>query len=136
MQYLNKPTCNPHGTSKIIGDTCRCKYGVTGRYCDQCATGSFNLVTNREYRRGCLSCFCNGLDVNCASSKQYYGKIEADFYREGDSWIISDRYTRMNEHLEIINNNAIEFTRFNQFKDYELYLLAPDKFKGNKVFIF
>ncbi len=133
---MHKPTCNPHGTAKVIGEVCRCKYGVTGRYCDQCASRSFHLVTKRDYKRGCLPCFCNGLDVECHSSNKFYGKIESDFYREGDSWYITDKFTNMNEHLEIINNNAIEFSRFNQFKDYELFLIPPAKFKGNKVNIY
>ena len=40
------------------------KPSVTGRFCDECEDGFFNLVMKKlDYKNGCMSCFCNGLDV-------------------------------------------------------------------------
>ena len=67
MSYLQKPlpcecnqigswngTCQPH-----LGQ-CPCKPGVTGRVCDQCMPGHYNLSED-----GCTSCDCFGVDKTC-----------------------------------------------------------------------
>lgn len=67
MGYLQKPlpcecsqigswngTCQPH-----LGQ-CPCKPGVTGRVCDRCMPGHYNLT-----RDGCTSCDCFSVDKTC-----------------------------------------------------------------------
>uniref|UniRef100_A0A7M6DNL5 Uncharacterized protein n=2 Tax=Clytia hemisphaerica TaxID=252671 RepID=A0A7M6DNL5_9CNID len=67
MDYLHEPLpckcddigsldddCNPH-----LGQ-CKCKTGVTGRTCNQCMDGYFNLTVN-----GCMECGCFGADPTC-----------------------------------------------------------------------
>lgn len=81
-----------------------------------------------------MPCFCNGLDVECTSSNFYYNKLESSFEIEIDEWFLTDRYTHLKENLEL-KDNGIEFTRFDEFLNKDLYLLVPDKYKGNKVSI-
>jgi len=113
-----------------------CKYGVIGKLCDQCAPRHFNLITHRYYKKGCLSCFCNGLDVNCFSSDLFYNKLEANFENDSDQWKISDKFTKLTENVELVDG-GIEFRRFDELKTngdmQDLYFIAPEKFKSNKV---
>lgn len=126
--------CNTHGTARVIGNTCKCKYGVVGRLCDKCAERSFNLITHRYYKKGCLSCFCNGLTVGCFSSDLYYNKLEADFTNESNQWKISDKFTRTTEDVELVEK-AIQFNKFEDLKENfrDLYFIVPEKFKNNKI---
>lgn len=108
------------------------KPGVVGIYCDQCAPKYFNLVEQKYHKKGCLSCFCNGLEVDCESSQMHYHKLKAQFDSEGHEWQISDRFIETKKDLDVVDD-SIEFTRFNEFSNKELYFLVPSKFKGNKV---
>ena len=51
---------------------------------------------------------------------------------EGSEWKISDRFTELSEAVEIVDS-GIEFSRFDEFRNKDLYFIAPDKFKENKV---
>ena len=83
-----------------------------------------------------MSCFCNGLDVNCFSSDLFYNKLEANFDNESNLWKISDKFTKLNENVELIDG-AIEFNRFDELKSsgdvQDLYFIVPEKFRNNKV---
>lgn len=70
--------------------------------------------------------------MNCDSSSLFYNKVEAVLENEGSEWKISDRFTELSEAVEIVDG-GIEFNRFDDFRDKELYFIAPDKFKENKV---
>lgn len=124
-------TCNSHGTAKKINNTCICKTNVIGKYCDQCDQQHFNLITHREYKRGCLSCFCNGLEVDCKSSDLVYNELRADFDNEHSEWTISDKYTKSRHSLDLVEN-GLEFSNFNSIEE-DAFLIVPDKFKGNKL---
>jgi hypothetical protein len=80
-----------------------------------------------------LPCFCNGLPVECRSSSMDYIKFNPGFNQNGNEWSISDKYTRIRERVDV-KNNGIEFKRFNEFPNQELYFIASEKFKGNKVY--
>ncbi|RNA27034.1 basement membrane-specific heparan sulfate proteoglycan core isoform X8 [Brachionus plicatilis] len=125
-------TCNPHGTAQESAGSCICKSNVVGKFCDQCAAHSFNLVTNHEYKRGCLSCFCNGLEVQCQSSNLVYEALRADFATESHDWSIGDKFTKNVQALQLVNG-GLEYSDFNIFRDREAFFIAPDKFKGNKL---
>ncbi|CAF0871328.1 unnamed protein product [Brachionus calyciflorus] len=125
-------SCNPHGTAKQVGTQCLCKSNTIGKYCDQCAEQSFNLMTQRDYKRGCLSCFCNGLEVECQSSDLSYETMEANFESEYKDWTISDKFTKSSEQLEL-SNGALEFNNFDLYRDQEAFLIVPQRFKENKL---
>ena len=107
---------------------------MIGPYCDRCAPRSFNLITHRYYKKGCLTCFCNGLDVNCFSSDLFYNKLEANFESEGAKWKLSDKFTKLSEDVDVVDN-GVEFSRFDELKpsSQDLYFIVPEKFKDNKV---
>ena len=121
-----------------LGHSCRCKSGVIGRFCDQCAPKHFNMLrdasqSSKPSKRGCLSCFCNGLDVDCQSSDLNYEAIRSSFeYGSSDDWKISDKFTRLKEDVDV-NEDGIEFTRFDEYQDTDLYFLPSRKFGGNRV---
>lgn len=104
---------------------------MRGYNCDSCIENSFNLVENRNYKDGCMSCFCNGLNVNCKSSQLFYNKIYGNFDEEGKDWIVRDRDCQIKEDV-FVENNGIEFDLFDRY-DKDLYFEAPAKFRGNKV---
>ena len=90
------------------------------------------MVEQKSHKKGCVSCFCNGLEVDCASSTQRYGKLMAKFEGDDEEWKISDRFIETKLEMETIDG-GIEFTRFNEFKDLDMFILVPNKFKGNMV---
>lgn len=104
-----------------------------GVNCDQCAPKFFHLVEQKSYRRGCISCFCNGLEVQCESSRLHYASLAAKFDgSEQEQWQISDRFIETKLELEQVDQ-GVEFARFNEFSELDMYILVPSKFKGNKV---
>ena len=109
------------------------KRGVTGPYCDQCLPKHFNLIEDVKHKKGCLTCFCNGLDVDCESSSQlFYNKIKTNFEAEYQDWFITNKFTKFNESV-LLDGNSIVFNRFDEFKNEELFFIVPSKFKGDKV---
>lgn len=103
-----------------------------GAACDQCAPRFFHLVERKTYKKGCVSCFCNGLEVDCQSSDMSYSKLVAKFDGDDDTWKISDRFVESQHEVEVVSN-GIEFSRFGEFNNVEMFFLVPAKFKGSKV---
>jgi hypothetical protein len=90
---------------------------------------------HKNPRRGCQSCFCNGLEVTCHTSHLFYEKITAAFDEEIESWQVTDRYMEHVTHVDSVANQ-LEFTRFDEFTaedQADLFFLVPDKFKNNKL---
>lgn len=104
--------------------------GVTGDYCDECKPRYFNLLNDKNNRKGCLSCFCNGLSVECQKSNLFYRKKISEF--ENEDWYLSNKFTQLKESLNIIQN-GVEFNRINNFDNEDLYFIVSSKFKGNHV---
>jgi laminin, gamma 1 len=109
------------------------KENVDGYYCDQCKPRHFNLA--RENKRGCIQCFCNGLqEVSCRSSNLYYNKIVSNFNNNNDDWTIANARNDLKLPVTVLNgDNCIQFTSFDEYPQEELYFIAPPKFRGNKV---
>ena len=101
---------------------------MTGSQCDECKPRHFDL--NEDNLKGCLSCFCNGLSVECKSSDLYYRKELADFKNE--DWYISNKYTETKEKVNIIDN-GIQFNINNKFENEDLFFIVSSKFNGNHV---
>lgn len=94
------------------------------------------MIPKKDYKRGCLSCFCNGQNVDCTSSDLSYGKLSANFDTESDDWYVSDRFLELeNLLLEKVDDRSVEFNKFEEFRNSELFVLVPQKFKGNKACI-
>ena len=87
-----------------------------------------------NHKKGCLSCFCNGLSVSCKSSQYHYEPIESDFEAEFTDWHVSNKFTKIFRDVEL-NENGISFSEFNdeELNNEELYFIVPSKFKGDKV---
>jgi len=107
---------------------------VTGLLCDKCKSNYYNFLEDINDKKGCLSCFCNGLSVNCESSKDHYMQIECNFENEHTDWYVSNKFTKLNEAVDL-EETGIGFSRFEEFKDEELYFIVPEKFRGNKVWL-
>jgi hypothetical protein len=79
---------------------------------------------------------CIYLKVFCESSDLFYNPIESNF-DEGDTdgWIVSDKSQNLNTSKSLkIQNNKLEFNQYDdEYKNQELYFIAPNKFKGNKL---
>lgn len=67
---LSECRCNPYGSLNTVCDKrrgqCVCRANVTGRACDRCAEGFWNL----QSASGCEKCECNPVgsaDSNCSS---------------------------------------------------------------------
>lgn len=90
------------------------------------------MITDHEYKRGCLSCFCNGLEVECQPSSLVYENNRADFASESHDWSIGDKFTKNVQGL-MFANNGLEYSDFNIFQDKEAFFIVPEKFKGNKI---
>ena len=80
-----------------------------------------------------MSCFCNGLEVECQSSDLRYSKLVAKFESDDETWMISDRFVKTKHEVEVVNSNGIEFSRFGEFSNVDMFFLVPAKFKGSKV---
>lgn len=130
----NGVKCNPYGTKSSTDKTCRCKRGVTGTLCDKCKPNYFNFLNDMNHKKGCLSCFCNGLSVSCKSSQYHYEPIESDFEAEFTDWHVSNKFTKIFRDVEL-NENGISFSEFNdeELNNEELYFIVPSKFKGDKL---
>lgn len=119
----------------IFGYFCCCcvnQPGVVGTLCDQCAPKFFHMVEQKSHRKGCVSCFCNGLEVDCKSSDLRYTTVEAKFNGDEETWKISDRFIENQYDVEIVDA-GIEFDKLSEYPDVEMFFLVPSKFKGNKV---
>lgn len=81
-----------------------------------------------------MTCFCNGMEVECSSSNMYYNKIESNFNKEGNEWILSDKKTELKLNLMANHHeNSIEFNKIMEHRNKELFFIAPQKYRGNKV---
>ena len=111
-----------------------------------CAPRSFHLVRNRAYKRGCMPCFCNGLNVQCESSQAHYAHLEASADDEDDegtnpqqgfSWLIADKFTHKKHPVSWRSEQGIFFDKFtqefNETQRTDLYFLVPRAFLGNKL---
>lgn len=107
------------------------KSSVTGKSCDQCKSKHFNLDANNK--KGCLSCFCNGLSVDCKSSDLYYRKEISDFANE--DWYLSNKYTQLKENVQLIEN-GVQYNKIKSHSNEDLYFIVSSKFKGNHVRFF
>ena len=63
----------------------------------------------------------------------FYNPIESNFLQDSDSWSASDKAETLKTFLKH-TRGSIELDQFDDYKEQELYFLAPSKFKGNKVF--
>lgn len=79
-----------------------------------------------------MSCFCNGLSVDCESSTHRYSQIDSDFESEYTDWYVSNKFTKLNETVDL-QEGGVGFDRFEEFENEELYFIVPPKFRGNKV---
>lgn len=66
--------CNPYGSmgrscDKYTGQ-CFCRENVTGRACDRCVDGFWDLQASR----GCVNCQCNPIGSRDANCSQYTGQ--------------------------------------------------------------
>lgn len=87
-----------------------------------------------NHKKGCLSCFCNGLSVGCKSSQFHYEPIMSDFEVEFSDWQVSNKFTKIFRDVEL-NEYGISFNEFDdeELKNEELYFILPSKYKGDKV---
>lgn len=74
FRFVSDCRCNPYGSLSRSCDKhsgqCLCRGNVTGRTCDKCNDGFWDL----QVTRGCISCECNAIgsrDTNCS---QYTGQ--------------------------------------------------------------
>lgn len=98
----------------------------------QCPERQFPFRRRDSRKQGCTPCFCNGLQVNCYSSNLYYHKIQSTFQNSNEDWSINNRERSLRAPVNPRRNN-IEFTRFADYPDQDLYFYAPQKFLGNKL---
>ncbi len=90
-------------------------------------------MKDKKHQKGCLTCFCNGLSVDCESSNLFYNQLTSDFEKEYKDWHISNKFTTFKEEVNYGENNQITFDKFDNFKNEELFFIIPEKFKGDKV---
>ena len=90
------------------------------------------MVEQKSHKKGCVSCFCNGLEVDCKSSDLRYATVEAKFNGDAEIWKISDRFIENQYEVEVVDA-GIEFNKLSEYPDVEMFFLVPSKFKGNKV---
>lgn len=67
--------CNPYGSinrscNRQTGQ-CHCRSNVTGRTCDRCASGFWNL---ESFSNGCRQCECNAIGSNDIYCNAYTGQ--------------------------------------------------------------
>ncbi len=125
--------CDPDGSYTRF-PPCRCKPSFTGQYCNQCPSKYYFLKRRDGKKSSCARCFCNGLQVDCQSSNLNYNRIESKFDETVniDGWTVSNQKITIRADVRQIEN-AIEFSQFEDFKNDDLYFIAPEKFLGNKL---
>ncbi len=101
--------------------------------CDQCKPKYFNLVEDKSHKKGCLTCFCNGLSIDCKSSDFKYNQISANFKKEHEEWRVTNKFTHFEKDV-LLQNDQIVFENFNEHESEELFFIVPKKFKGDKVY--
>nr|CAH7733355.1 unnamed protein product [Callosobruchus chinensis] len=112
---------------------CRCKDLTEGPSCNQCKANTFHLSGKNQF--GCISCFCMGVSMQCASSNWYRDKITTYFTSSINNFKIIDNLNREYPITEGISLNqqdqAISYSGFSSPNAY--YWSLPSLYLGNKI---
>ncbi|XP_053136681.1 basement membrane-specific heparan sulfate proteoglycan core protein isoform X4 [Hemicordylus capensis] len=126
--------CDERGSREVSGGPCRCKPNVTGRLCNECASGSFHL--SGENPDGCLRCFCMGVSRQCASSSWNRDQVRvASEDAERAPFALSNAAgTRtVSEGIRFTGPAELTFSSFSSLPRDVYYWVLPERFKGDKV---
>ncbi|KAI1284885.1 Laminin subunit alpha-2 [Halotydeus destructor] len=105
---------------------CMCKAGVTGRYCDECKPGYYNLdFANSE---GCSQCFCFGATNRCSSTS--WGK---NVTRNTDGWLVSDIEGQRNIEPDVYDDGHLAIAN-DEMHVENYYWDAPHEYLGSKLY--
>ncbi len=88
----------------------------------------YSVWKNLAYEKNLTSCFCNGLEVECKSSDQYYKKIVSDYVNE--DWFITNKYINYKESVGLYQY-GVYHTDLQRFSDHKLYYIVPSKYNKN-----
>uniref|UniRef100_A0ABM5EK41 Basement membrane-specific heparan sulfate proteoglycan core protein isoform X2 n=1 Tax=Pogona vitticeps TaxID=103695 RepID=A0ABM5EK41_9SAUR len=126
--------CDERGSSQASEGACRCKPNVMGRFCDECATGTFHLSDQNP--EGCLRCFCMGVSRQCASSTWSRDQIRMaheDGERAQFSLSNAASTRTVSEGIRPTGPSELAFSSFHTLAQDVYYWVLPEHFKGDKV---
>ncbi|KAJ7306581.1 hypothetical protein JRQ81_009947, partial [Phrynocephalus forsythii] len=126
--------CDERGSSQASEGACRCKPNVMGRFCDECATGTFHLSDQNP--EGCLRCFCMGVSRQCASSTWSRDQVRMaheDAERAQFSLSNAASTRTVSEGIRSTGPSELAFSSFHALPRDVYYWVLPERFKGDKV---
>ncbi|XP_067328853.1 basement membrane-specific heparan sulfate proteoglycan core protein isoform X4 [Anolis sagrei] len=126
--------CDKRGSSEVSDGACRCKPNVMGRFCNECATGTFHLSQHNP--EGCLRCFCMGVSRQCASSSWSRDQVRVAYEEAGGTHfsLSNAAGTRtVSEGLRFSGPSELTFSSFHSLAPDVYFWVLPERFKGDKV---
>jgi hypothetical protein len=95
-------------------------------------------LTKSNNKQSCVPCFCNGLAVDCESSNLVYNKIRSNFEVDDEQWYVAnangEAVKKLNVKVEQDSSKSLNWLTLTEFpKNEDLYLIAPNKYRGNKL---
>ncbi|XP_062822809.1 basement membrane-specific heparan sulfate proteoglycan core protein isoform X3 [Anolis carolinensis] len=126
--------CDVRGSSEVSDGACRCKPNVMGRFCDECATGTFHLSDRNP--EGCLRCFCMGVSRQCASSSWSRDQVRVAYEEAGGprfSLSNAAGNRTVSEGLRFSGPSELTFSSFHSLAPDVYFWVLPERFKGDKV---
>ncbi|CAG7731940.1 unnamed protein product [Allacma fusca] len=139
--------CDSRGTDRIIsgihdeermniikhGQFCVCKTNVEGAKCNQCKPGYFGL--HAVNTRGCSSCFCSGVSLQCNSAELFVDYIEiSEDVRRISVVKLENGFVESQEVDRVSSRDSTISFKLSYGEDKGThYWRLPEVFCGNKV---